>query len=107
MTSDAGLPSFRLAGHGMAGMYYGGWYGFPTRRPNQWPLIADSYSPYYATPQTIYGSCDFAGGVLRRNNCNFQQGGYRPQGLLNGNCRCINPDKTDWGCFNQQGSECV
>lgn len=106
MSFNAGLPSFRVAGHGMAGTYYGGFYGWPTRRPNQWPLVADSYSPYYGTPQTQYGSCDFAGGRLRRNNCNFQQGGYRPQGVRGGGCRCVSADGKDWGCFGRRGGVC-
>lgn len=73
-----------------------------------WPAVADSYNPIYITPQTLYGACDCQGGALTRNNCNFQQGGYRPQCLANGlNCRCTNASGTDSGCFNQPGAPCL
>lgn len=106
--SYTGLPNFRLAGHGANGVYYGPyWVGGPGRTNNQWPIIADSYNPFYGNPQTIYGSCDFVGGALRRNNCNYQQGGFRPQGLQGGGCRCVNADQSDWGCFNDRGRACL
>lgn len=71
-------------------------------------LLSNSYSPYFADPQTTYGSCDCRGGALRYNNCNYQQGGYRPQCLAGGrNCRCVSPNGKDFGCFNQTGANCV
>lgn len=104
MSNYRGLPAFRLVGHGV----YGGAYRWASPYADTWPAIADSYSPFYEDPQTKYGVCDCAGGALRRNNCNYQQGGYMPQCLAQGkNCRCINSASTDWGCFNKQGANCL
>jgi len=107
------FPSYRLAGQG-GGRSHTNWpFGFWPYRTGfntlgqVWPAIADSYSPYYSDPQTVYGACDCAGGALRRNKCNFQQGGYQPQCLADGyNCRCYK-DESDWGCFNSKGSNCM
>lgn len=108
-TASVALPNFRLVGHEM---YNHGYFGGLWRRGpvpytyGEWPLVADSYSPFYAVPQTKYGVCDCAGGAVIHNNCNFQQGRFKPQCLANSNCRCINETGTDYGCFNRQGSHC-
>lgn len=111
------LPSFRLSGHHMPGSMtyfdYNAWgpLGFTGSLRPQWPATADSYGPYYQTPQTVYGSCDCAGGALRRNNCNMQQGSYRPVCMKSKStgetsCVCMSPNGRDYGCFNRPGSKC-
>jgi len=105
------LPNYRLVGQfpfwGGGGLF--GASGIYNNYPlsGRYPAIADSYSPQDQTPQTRYGSCDCHGGALNHNNCNFQQGGYRPQCLLNGGCRCVDATGTDWGCFSKPGSMCT
>ena len=119
------LPNYRLGGHNLlppatllslsgAGSMGGlsRWsypYAASTFFPNagEWPAVAESYSPAYESPQTKYGQCDCMGSAIRINNCNFQQGGYRPQCLLNQNCRCTSPDGSDFGCFNRPGGNCM
>src|SRR5437773_455363 len=98
------LPSFGLVGNNgplIAPSQLG--YPFLTFTPNfypgsgHYPAIADSYLPQYSAPQTKYGSCVCHGGGLNSNNCNFEQGGFRPQCLVGGGCRCINTEGDNFG----------
>jgi len=104
------LPNYRLVGN----------YAFDNRGSWGWgigapflpaagvyPAIADSYLPQYQASQTRYGQCECHGGALNQNGCNFQQGGYRPQCLQGGGCRCVDATGTDWGCWNKPGSSCT
>lgn len=86
--SDRRSPFFPHAGHYPAG-------------------AANSYLPFYQTPQTIYGSCVCIGGGIRSNNCNFQQNGMKPVCYTDGNCKCVSADGADAGCFNTPGASCL
>jgi hypothetical protein len=106
------LPSYRLVGQNI--LQRGGGWGWGGASvpfyPNAgtYPAVADSYSPEYQSPQTKYGHCHCWGGALVLNSCNYQQGGYRPQCLANGqDCRCTDPTGTDWGCWNTPGKSCI
>jgi hypothetical protein len=110
MSSYTGLlPNYRLVGNYFYGNRgaYGGWglhHFYPIA--GTYPAIADSYLPQYQSPQTRYGSCVCQGGAMIQNNCNYQQGGYRPQCLMGGGCRCVDPTGTDWGCWSLPRSTC-
>lgn len=72
-----------------------------------WPTTADSYNPVFATPQGKYGSCTATGGVLRINNCNYQQQSAIPLVLPEGNaCVCMLPDGRT-GCFDNDNEKCL
>lgn len=108
--TNLALPSMR----GVNGVTFGPssysglgpWWGSGPMS-SYWPLQADSPNPMYATPNTKYGTCDCTGGAVSHNACNYQQNGYVPQCLANGmNCRCVNMQGTDSGCFNKKGAAC-
>jgi hypothetical protein len=104
------LPNYRLVGNNS--FFSGGLMGLGLGAPfypgaGVYPSIADSYLPQYQSPQTKYGSCVCHGGALNQNNCNFQGGGYRPQCLAGGGCRCVDASGKDYGCWNTPGYNCT
>jgi len=116
------LPNFRLSGHGLGGAntalrYFGpqfyNSFSLPLSYPYgavagyYYPLVADSYDPRYATPQTKFGSCNCFGARVTQNKCNYGQGGFYPQCLANGRgCRCAN-FQGEFGCYNDAGTACI
>lgn len=71
------------------------------------PTIADSYDPVYTTPQTRFGSCSATGGVVRVNNCNYNQNGAVPMAVGEGDkCVCLLPNGV-YGCFGNENEQCM